>query len=147
MISKEKKTAIINEYARKPGDTGSPEVQIAVLTARIQELTEHLKSNPKDHHSRRGLLKMVGQRRGLLAYLKKTDLEGYRTLIAKLGIRKSFTNKGGIFSALVLYQSKRRLICRKCPETTEQKILKTKSLFFTSFGLLQISVSFCGLFT
>ena len=88
MISKEKKTAIINEYARKPGDTGSPEVQIAVLTARIQELTEHLKSNPKDHHSRRGLLKMVGQRRGLLAYLKKTDLEGYSTLIAKLGIRK-----------------------------------------------------------
>ena len=88
MISKEKKTAIINEYARKPGDTGSPEVQIAVLTARIQELTEHLKSNPKDHHSRRGLLKMVGQRRGLLAYLKKTDLEGYRTRIAKLGIRK-----------------------------------------------------------
>ena len=88
MISKEKKTAIINEYARKPGDTGSPEVQIAVLTARIQELTEHLKSNQKDHHSRRGLLKMVGQRRGLLAYLKKTDLEGYRTLIANLGIRK-----------------------------------------------------------
>ena len=80
MISKEKKTAIINEYARKPGDTGSPEVQIAVLTARIQELTEHLKSNPKDHHSRRGLLKMVGQRRGLLAYLKKTDLEGYREI-------------------------------------------------------------------
>ena len=88
MITKEKKTAIINEYARKPGDTGSPEVQIAVLTARIQELTDHLKSNPKDHHSRRGLLKMVGQRRGLLAYLKKTDLEGYRALIAKLGIRK-----------------------------------------------------------
>ena len=88
MISKEKKTAIINEYARKPGDTGSPEVQIAVLTARIQELTDHLKSNPKDHHSRRGLLKMVGQRRGLLAYLKKTDLEGYRALIATLGIRK-----------------------------------------------------------
>ena len=88
MISKEKKTAIINEYARKPGDTGSPEVQIAILTARIQELTAHLKENPKDHHSRRGLLKMVGQRRGLLAYLKKTDLEGYRALIAKLGIRK-----------------------------------------------------------
>ena len=88
MISKEKKTAIINEYARKPGDTGSPEVQIAVLTARIQELTEHLKSNPKDHHSRRGLLKMVGQRRGLLDYLKKSDLEGYRALIEKLGIRK-----------------------------------------------------------
>ena len=83
MISKEKKQAIIAEYGRKEGDTGSPEVQIAVLTARIQELTEHLQSNPKDHHSRRGLLKMVGQRRGLLAYLKKTDIEGYRALIAK----------------------------------------------------------------
>ena len=88
MISKVKKQAIIAEYGRKEGDTGSPEVQIAVLTARIQELTEHLQSNPKDHHSRRGLLKMVGQRRGLLAYLKKTDIEGYRALIAKLGIRK-----------------------------------------------------------
>ena len=88
MITKEKKTAIINEYARKPGDTGSPEVQIAILTARIQELTEHLKVNQKDHHSRRGLLKMVGKRRGLLDYLKKTDLEGYRELIVKLGIRK-----------------------------------------------------------
>ena len=88
MISKEKKQAIIAEYGRKEGDTGSPEVQIAVLTARIQELTAHLKDHPKDHHSRRGLLKMVGQRRGLLAYLKKTDIEGYRALIAKLGIRK-----------------------------------------------------------
>ena len=88
MIAKEKKQAIIAEYGRKKGDTGSPEVQVAVLTARIQELTEHLKANPKDHHSRRGLLKMVGQRRGLLAYLKKKDIEGYRTLIAKLGIRK-----------------------------------------------------------
>ena len=88
MITKEKKTAIINEYARKPGDTGSPEVQIAILTARIQVLTEHLKVNQKDHHSRRGLLKMVGKRRGLLDYLKKTDLEGYRALIVKLGIRK-----------------------------------------------------------
>ena len=88
MISKEKKTAIIKEYARCEGDTGSPEVQIAVLTARIQELTEHLKTNQKDHHSRRGLLKMVGQRRGLLDYLKKKDLEGYRALIEKLGIRK-----------------------------------------------------------
>lgn len=88
MIAKEKKQAIIAEYGRKEGDTGSPEVQIAVLTARIQELTAHLKDHPKDHHSRRGLLKMVGQRRGLLAYLKKTDLEGYRALIAKLGIRK-----------------------------------------------------------
>lgn len=88
MISKEKKTAIINEYARTPGDTGSPEVQIAVLTARIQELTEHLKKNPKDHHSRRGLLKMVGQRRGMLDYLKKKDLNKYRELIERLGIRK-----------------------------------------------------------
>lgn len=88
MISKDKKTAIINEYARFEGDTGSPEVQIAVLTARIAELTEHLKTNQKDHHSRRGLLKMVGKRRGLLDYLKKTDIEGYRSLIEKLGIRK-----------------------------------------------------------
>ena len=88
MISKEKKTQIIAEYGRKEGDTGSPEVQIAILTARIAELTEHLKSNQKDHHSRRGLLKMVGQRRGLLDYLKKSDLEGYRALIEKLGIRK-----------------------------------------------------------
>ena len=88
MIDREKKAAIIAEYGRSEGDTGSPEVQVAILTARINELTEHFKANPKDHHSRRGLLKMVGQRRGLLAYLKKTDLEGYRALIAKLGIRK-----------------------------------------------------------
>ena len=88
MISKEKKTAIINEYARTPGDTGSPEVQVAILTARIQELTEHLKTNKKDHHSRRGMYKMVGQRRGLLDYLKKTDIEKYRALIDKLGLRK-----------------------------------------------------------
>ena len=88
MISKEKKQAIIAEYGRCEGDTGSPEVQVAILTARIQELTAHLQANPKDHHSRRGLLMMVGHRRGLLDYLKKTDLEGYRTLIAKLGIRK-----------------------------------------------------------
>ncbi len=88
MIAKDKKQAIINEYGRTPGDTGSPEVQIAILTARIKELTEHLKANPKDHHSRRGLLKMVGQRRGLLAYLKKIDIERYRSLIERLGIRK-----------------------------------------------------------
>ena len=88
MIAKERKTAIMNEYARTPGDTGSPEVQVAVLTARIQELTEHLKENPKDHHSRRGMLKMVGQRRGLLDYLKKKDIERYRALIEKLGLRK-----------------------------------------------------------
>ena len=88
MIAKEKKQAIIAEYGRTPNDTGSPEVQVAILTARIQELTEHLKANPKDHHSRRGLLKMVGQRRGLLDYLKKIDIERYRSLIVRLGIRK-----------------------------------------------------------
>ena len=88
MISKERKAEIIATYGRTPEDTGSPEVQVAVLTARIQELTEHLKVHQKDHHSRRGLLKMVGQRRGLLDYLKKTDIERYRALIEKLGIRK-----------------------------------------------------------
>lgn len=88
MIAKEKKQAIMNEYARTPGDTGSPEVQVAILSARILELTEHLKEHPKDHHSRRGMLKMVGQRRGLLAYLKKTDIERYRSLIERLGLRK-----------------------------------------------------------
>ncbi|MCI8771298.1 MAG: 30S ribosomal protein S15 [Lachnospiraceae bacterium] len=88
MISKEKKAEIIKTYGRKPEDTGSPEVQIALLTARITELTEHLKVNKKDHHSRRGLLKMVGQRRNLLEYLKKKDLEAYRSLIEKLGLRK-----------------------------------------------------------
>lgn len=88
MITKEKKTAIMNEYARTPGDTGSPEVQVAVLSARIAELTEHLKANPKDHHSRRGMLKLVGQRRGLLAYLQEKDIERYRSLIERLGLRK-----------------------------------------------------------
>ena len=88
MISKEKKTAIMQEYARSEGDTGSPEVQIAVLSARIAELTEHLKQHPKDNHSRRGMFKMVGPRRGLLNYLKYKDIERYRALIEKLGIRK-----------------------------------------------------------
>ena len=88
MIAKEKKQAIIAEYGRTPNDTGSPEVQIAVLTARIQELTEHLKEHPKDNHSRRGMFKMVGQRRGLLNYLKEKDIERYRALIEKLGLRK-----------------------------------------------------------
>ena len=88
MITKEKKQAIISEYARTPGDTGSPEVQVAVLTARIAELTEHLKQNPKDHHSRRGLLKMVGKRRNLLGYLRGVDVERYRSLIERLGLRK-----------------------------------------------------------
>ena len=88
MISKEKKTEVINTYARSEGDTGSPEVQVAVLTVRIQELTEHLKLNKKDHHSRRGLLKMVGQRRGLQKYLQNNDIERYRNLIEKLGLRR-----------------------------------------------------------
>lgn len=88
MISKEKKAEIITKYGRTPEDTGSPEVQIALLTERITELTEHLKVNKKDHHSRRGLLKMVGQRRNLLEYLKKKDLEAYRNLIERLGLRK-----------------------------------------------------------
>ena len=88
MIAKEKKQAIIAEYGRTPGDTGSPEVQVALLTARINDLQNHFKANPKDHHSRRGLLKMVGQRRNLLAYLKGKDIERYRTLIEQLGLRK-----------------------------------------------------------
>ena len=82
------KQEIIAKYAIHEGDTGSPEVQIALLTARINHLNEHLSVNKNDHHSRRGLLLMVGQRRGLLDYLKSTDIEGYRALIAKLGLRK-----------------------------------------------------------
>lgn len=88
MITKAEKQAIIEEYAVHEGDTGSPEVQIAILTARINSLTEHLKVNKKDHHSRRGLLKMVGHRRNLLGYLQKVDIERYRAIIEKLGIRK-----------------------------------------------------------
>ena len=88
MIRKEDKTAVIEANRTHATDTGSPEVQIAILTARIQELTEHLKVHQKDHHSRRGLLKMVGHRRNLLNYLKKVDIERYRATIAKLGIRK-----------------------------------------------------------
>jgi len=88
MISKEKKAAIIAEYGKNPQDTGSAEVQIAILSARIQELTEHLKNNKQDNHSRRGLYMMVGQRRGLLDYLKAKDINAYRELIDKLGIRK-----------------------------------------------------------
>ena len=85
---KEEKQAIIAENRAHETDTGSAEVQIAILTKRINDLTEHFKANKNDHHSRRGLLKMVGQRRGLLDYLKKTDIERYRALIEKLGIRK-----------------------------------------------------------
>ena len=88
MITKETKQQIINDYATHEGDTGSPEVQIALLTKRIDELNAHLKENNKDHHSRRGLLKMVGHRRNLLAYLQKNDIERYRAIIKKLGLRK-----------------------------------------------------------
>ena len=88
MITKEMKEAIIKEYETKAGDTGSPEVQVAVLTARINDLNEHLKVHKKDHHSRRGLLKMVGKRKNLLNYLREKDIERYRTLITRLGLRK-----------------------------------------------------------
>ena len=88
MLSKEKKAEIIKEYAIKEGDTGSPEVQIAILKYRINDLNDHFKAHPKDNHSRRGLLKMVGQRRNMLRYLKDTDIERYRTLISRLGLRK-----------------------------------------------------------
>ena len=88
MLTTEKKAEIIKEFATCEGDTGSPEVQVAILTYRINDLNEHLKSHPQDNHSRRGLLKMVGHRRNLLAYLKEKDIERYRTLIARLGLRK-----------------------------------------------------------
>ena len=88
MITTEKKAEIIKEYQLKESDTGSPEVQVAILTYRINDLNDHLKIHKKDHHSRRGLLKMVGQRRNMLNYLKSKDLERYRTLIARLGLRK-----------------------------------------------------------
>ena len=87
-MNAETKLAIIDEYKTHEGDTGSPEVQIALLTYRIKNLTEHLKSNHKDHHSRRGLQKMVGHRRNLLGYLQKTDIERYRAIVEKLGLRK-----------------------------------------------------------
>ncbi|MGI6166872.1 MAG: 30S ribosomal protein S15 [Eubacteriales bacterium] len=87
-MTKEEKQAIIAEFATHEGDTGSPEVQIALITFRIKNLTEHLKANPKDHHSRRGLQKMVGHRRNLLNYLMKTDIERYRALIEKLSLRR-----------------------------------------------------------
>ncbi len=88
MLLKEEKTQIIHDYAIKENDTGSPEVQIAVLTKRINDLNEHLKTHNKDHHSRRGLLKMVGHRRNLLAYLQKKDINRYRAIVEKLGLRK-----------------------------------------------------------
>ena len=88
MISKETKAKLAEEYGKSAADTGSPAVQVAILTYRIQELTNHLQDNKKDHHSRRGLLKMVGERRGLLDYLKSIDLERYRAIVAKLELRK-----------------------------------------------------------
>lgn len=88
MISKERKSQIIEKYKRDENDTGSPEVQIAILTERINELTEHLKVHKKDNHSRRGLLKMVGKRRNLLKYLEKKDVNRYRNIIQELGLRK-----------------------------------------------------------
>ncbi|HEX6262991.1 MAG TPA: 30S ribosomal protein S15 [Actinomycetota bacterium] len=88
MITKEEKQGLIAEYRQGEGDTGSPEVQVALLTKRIEELNEHLKTHRKDHHSRRGLLQMVGKRRRLLEYLKRDDIERYRALIGRLGLRR-----------------------------------------------------------
>ena len=88
MLTTEAKLAVIKEYATHEGDTGSPEVQVAILTSRIQYLTKHLKEHKKDHHSRRGLLKLVGQRRNMLDYLRRKDIERYRSLIERLGLRK-----------------------------------------------------------
>ena len=88
MTSKERKAEIVKEFGKNEQDTGSPAVQIALLSERIRELTEHLKVNPKDHHSRRGLFMLVGQRRGMLEYVKQNDINEYRALIQKLGIRK-----------------------------------------------------------
>ncbi|SFA89543.1 SSU ribosomal protein S15P [Clostridium frigidicarnis] len=88
MMDKARKQEIMDTYARHEGDTGSPEVQIALLTERINYLTDHLRTHKKDHHSRRGLFKMIGQRRGLLNYLTKQDIERYRSIIEKLGLRR-----------------------------------------------------------
>ena len=88
MLTTEAKLAVIKEYATHEGDTGSPEVQVAILTSRIQYLTDHLKEHKKDHHARRGLLKLVGQRRNMLDYLRRKDIERYRSLIERLGLRK-----------------------------------------------------------
>ena len=94
MIRKDEKTAVIEANRTHATDTGSPEVQVAILTARINELTEHLRVHKQDNHSRRGLYKMIGKRRKLLDYLMSKDIERYRALIAKLGIRKGFENRG-----------------------------------------------------
>jgi small subunit ribosomal protein S15 len=87
-LNTERRAALIKDYATKPGDTGSPEVQVALLSGRITDLTEHLKTHPKDFHSRRGLLVLVGQRRGLLDYLKRKDASRYESLIGRLGLRR-----------------------------------------------------------
>lgn len=87
-LSREAKAEIIARFQKHEGDTGSPEVQIAILTARINDLTEHLRVHSKDHHSRRGMYKMIGQRRGLLDYLRETDVERYRTIVSELGLRR-----------------------------------------------------------
>jgi small subunit ribosomal protein S15 len=87
-LTQERKAEVIGKYGRSPGDTGSAEVQIALITERVNDLTEHLRANPKDHHSRRGLLMLVGKRRRLLRYLERSDLERYRGLVAELGIRR-----------------------------------------------------------
>ena len=111
MLTPERKQEIILANARHEGDTGSPEVQIAVLTERIKYLTEHLKEHKKDHHSRRGLLKMVGQRRGLLNYLMAKDIERYRAILAKLGLRKSLANKGLLHCEAGFFTRYRRFYC------------------------------------
>ena len=112
---KEEKIAIMQEYATHEGDTGSPEVQIALLTKRINDLTEHLKVHKKDHHSRRGMLKMVGHRRNLLQYVQKCDIVRYREIIAKLGIRKKFLRKSRrkVYFRLLLVVFKHKLIWRE----------------------------------
>ena len=104
MLNTEEKQAIIKEYQLEEGDTGSPEVQIAILSKRIADLTEHLKSNKKDHSSRRGLYKMIRRRKGMLNYLRDNDIERYRAIVEKLGLRGWFLWRG--FTRLILYRSK-----------------------------------------
>src|SRR5499425_3767414 len=99
-VTTEKKAEVIRKFAKKPGDTGSPEVQVAILSERINNLTEHFKSHVKDNHSRRGLLKVVGQRRQLLDYLRRTDEASYKSLIEKRGIRRGFFRAGHWPSAI-----------------------------------------------
>ena len=127
---KETKDAIIKEYATHEGDTGSPEVQVAILTYRINHLTEHLKSNMKDHHSRRGLLKMVGKRRGLLQYLANIDIERYRSLIARLNIRKQFVQS----VAKVTFGSSLPVLLIVNNETGKIDLFQQLNMPFKKFG-------------